>query len=301
MYMKERIKLDKYKSVVYNNCYYKFLNNNINIYNSNKEKINEVKGDYKLITFYDKYYYVLKNNCTIIVLNNYYEEQDCIKIDNKSEIVSFVIMDNLIYLATKDRIFTTDMCGNYIEEVLLSNDNIYEYESYNLKGLNNCCITKKRKTTNITSIGVCNGSLYVGFTKNNQAYLGSLKDGLIINTQWIECSSKIISILCVNKKIELLISKYDCYTYLLYDGCKKTTSCKDEECSIIDSIAKIECGIADIIESETKKINKVVETEDICNILKVNGSVTKMISNITLLETVLIEKLELEIDRTKCK
>ncbi|MEG2484105.1 MAG: hypothetical protein RSB51_01415 [Clostridia bacterium] len=63
---------------------------------------------------------------------------------------------------------------------------------------------------------------------------------------------------------------------------------------IIESIALEEAGISHILNAEGEKIQKVLEhSRDICEILKVNESVNKTISNVTMLEQILVAKLEI--------
>ncbi|SHH88175.1 hypothetical protein SAMN02745196_01711 [Clostridium collagenovorans DSM 3089] len=73
---------------------------------------------------------------------------------------------------------------------------------------------------------------------------------------------------------------------------------------IIESIALIETGLAHIINAEGEKIQKVIATTDDVNLInKTNETVTKLITKVTFLEQVLLEKLEcaLKVDCDKKK
>lgn len=76
------------------------------------------------------------------------------------------------------------------------------------------------------------------------------------------------------------------------DCCNKTV--EQSITDIIESVALIETALAHIINAEGEKIQKALcVTDDICVINKTNESVTKLISKITFLEQVLVEKLEI--------
>ncbi|MEG2310890.1 MAG: hypothetical protein RSB76_02765 [Clostridia bacterium] len=68
---------------------------------------------------------------------------------------------------------------------------------------------------------------------------------------------------------------------------------KENIYDLIESIALEEAGISHVLNAEGEKIQKVIASNcDICTILKVNESVSKTISNITILEQILLSKLE---------
>lgn len=68
-------------------------------------------------------------------------------------------------------------------------------------------------------------------------------------------------------------------------------SCQDD---IIKSIALIETSIAYILESESKKLDKIIkDSHNISDILKANESINKTIINVTKLEIILYHKLKL--------
>lgn len=305
--MRKIKKIDKYSCCIFNNCYYKFLNNKINIYDNCVNKINEVEDCYRYFCFYNNSYYAIKKNDykNIYILNNLYEKTNKIQIkiivDN---IISFTILNDYFYLLFENKIIKLDMMGNYVSDVLFDINNICEIKPRVLKNLNFCCINQNIKKINLTSIGVYNNFLIVSFIKNNASYYGYLINDKIENIEFVCDNSKIISIIEKNKSIEFLICKYDSYTYLIYDNkcCfNKEHNCKKDN-DIIDSIACIEYSIADLIKAESIKIeNSLKKTDEICKIIKLNNSATKMIRNITLLETVLVGKLEIILENNNVK
>ncbi|MEG1457528.1 MAG: hypothetical protein RSC57_02920 [Bacilli bacterium] len=64
--------------------------------------------------------------------------------------------------------------------------------------------------------------------------------------------------------------------------------------TVVESIALIEAALSHILNAEGEKIQKIIAiSTDPCELLKVNESVNRVIKNITFLEHVLYEKLEL--------
>ncbi|MEG2348114.1 MAG: hypothetical protein RSB67_00510 [Clostridia bacterium] len=78
--------------------------------------------------------------------------------------------------------------------------------------------------------------------------------------------------------------------------CKCNPKCdhhKKNLADIIESIALEEAGIAHILNAEGEKLQKITaNSKDICEILEANDSVSKTISNISMLEQILLSKLE---------
>lgn len=86
-------------------------------------------------------------------------------------------------------------------------------------------------------------------------------------------------------------------------GGSGTSKCQSVT-DIIESIALIETGLAHIINAEGEKIQKVIASTDDVNLInKTNETVTKLITKVTFLEQVLLEKLEcaLKVDCDKKK
>lgn len=79
------------------------------------------------------------------------------------------------------------------------------------------------------------------------------------------------------------------------------SSCRQEEppvnpqnCSdLIESIALMEASLAHILNAEGEKLQKIIQcSHDFCEIMEVNDSVNQTIKNVTCLEKVLLEKLQ---------
>ncbi|MEG2457599.1 MAG: hypothetical protein RSB41_01755 [Bacilli bacterium] len=103
----------------------------------------------------------------------------------------------------------------------------------------------------------------------------------------------------------------ECYVCNSCDSCNECNECncdadymeiinccnKKSKCfagDIIESIALIETALSHILNAEGEKIQKIIEiSDDPCELIKVNDSVNQVIKNITFLEHVLYNKLEL--------
>ena len=70
---------------------------------------------------------------------------------------------------------------------------------------------------------------------------------------------------------------------------------------MLASVAFEELGLAHIINAEGEKIQKAVCVSDsVCELIRVNDSVSKTITNITLLEQILLNKLEIVHNKNCC-
>jgi len=77
--------------------------------------------------------------------------------------------------------------------------------------------------------------------------------------------------------------------------CKLCCSCYDQEAinGIITSVALMEKSLARLLDGEGEKLHKIISnTDDLCKIQRTNDSVTQLVEKITLLEQVLLQKLE---------
>ena len=80
------------------------------------------------------------------------------------------------------------------------------------------------------------------------------------------------------------------------DDCNRS----DSVCRLLSSIACIEAALSHILNAEGEKIQKAVEIAgNVCELLEVNESVRKTVTDVTMLEQVLFAKLNavLEIDQ----
>lgn len=104
-----------------------------------------------------------------------------------------------------------------------------------------------------------------------------------------------------------------CFLFLIIgkDGCPclikcclrpcqcKPSSCDQDDCNRLDSICRllssiacIEAALSHILNAEGEKIQKAVEiATDVCELLEVNESVRKTVIDVTMLEQVLLAKL----------
>ncbi|MEG2322237.1 MAG: hypothetical protein RSB71_01985 [Bacilli bacterium] len=110
---------------------------------------------------------------------------------------------------------------------------------------------------------------------------------------------------CLTNNCEIINCKPDCqneeYCEII-DNCQNEEYCEiikncchqNNDADIIESIALIEAAISHILNAEGEKIQKAIAiTDDTCELLKINDSVNQLIKNITFLEHVLYNKLEL--------
>ena len=90
----------------------------------------------------------------------------------------------------------------------------------------------------------------------------------------------------------------NCCLKICCNDCKK---CKEDEnnenddcvCNIIESIAKIETGLAHILNAEGEKLQKAIKVSDnVCDLLEVNKNVRETIKSVTDLELLLNRKLD---------
>lgn len=82
---------------------------------------------------------------------------------------------------------------------------------------------------------------------------------------------------------------------------KKDDDCKDAATNIVNSIALIETALGHILNSEGEKLQKVISsTDDIDKILCVNKEVSNTIVNITHLENILYDKLNILNEKFDC-
>lgn len=86
-----------------------------------------------------------------------------------------------------------------------------------------------------------------------------------------------------------------------FECCRKPNKCekeceKDKDrcvCDLIESIALVEASIAHILNAEGEKIQKAVKiARNVCELIEIDKSVNKTITNITFLEQVLFAKLQ---------
>ena len=267
--------------------------------------------------------------------NNYKNEIKSITYDKyKSKII--VALKNKIYSVTTDGDFIKDELSNSALEKISTKYN----KNNIIRGLNGCCqnTTSSIYESCITSAGIFCNELFITYMKDNSLYLSLLSNnGNIANTYYIDDDIKVNAIFEVNKNMQLLITKQEKYNYIyITDYCCKNEKCvnnyclicndcdnncclecnnkcnnecyiecenicKDYDVDIIESIALIETALSHILNAEGEKIQKAVCVSDsVCELIRVNDSVSKTITNITLLEQILLNKLEIVHNKNCC-
>lgn len=269
----------------------------------------------------------------IFILNEDFQEINKIelKISNiyKKEIkaLTYNYKAQKIMLITADRLYSFSLDGDFLKEEININTlaSVIQNNSQSriVRNTNSCCNQYYNNCDlKFTSIGFVCGKVFVAYTKNKSAFISEISpNGNIVNTYYIDENIEIKSIFEVNKNMQLLITKTNSYSYIyitnycccynkhLKNYCKVCfDKCESHDCDyhpdecdeeikcedIIESIAKIEKSLAHILNAEGEKIQKAVNLADNTNeLIKINESVSKVIVNITLLEQLLIEKLEL--------
>ena len=144
-------------------------------------------------------------------------------------------------------------------------------------------------------------------------------DGTLLESYPIDCPYQIMNIIWDYERMKtcdmlcflfLIIGKDGCPCFI--KCCLKPCQCKpcacdlddcnrsDSVCRLLSSIACIEAALSHILNAEGEKIQKAVEIAgNVCELLEVNESVRKTVTDVTMLEQVLFAKLNavLEIDQ----
>lgn len=302
---------ESFNSGIYNNCTYKFTHKDnayISLYKNDLKYIDsiEICNSYSTIALFNDSYIAAKKNTKdkLYLLNKHFVEYEEIKLNIPKEFYNEIICifyDNRnkkILIATSSKVYSTSIDGYFIKcEYTIKNQNNQVYTCCNqVKNSINC------NKNIITSVGIFCNKKYIGIIENNSAYLEEISNnGNIINKYYIDDNIIINSIINKNNSMQLLITKdnkYNCIyitNYTCYK-CHKKIKCNNSKYDIITSIAYIEFSLSNILNSESKKIQKALNcTNKICEILSINESVNKTIMNITMLEQILYEKLKIVI------
>lgn len=157
---------------------------------------------------------------------------------------------------------------------------------------------------------------HIAYKKYDCAYLVKVSDkGNIIEIIYVDDDITINSIMNDQGRLKLLITKNNMYNYIYTTNIKcckhhfqdynyplkkqcfnEHMDCKQLSADILESIANIEKVIADILNIESLKIDKVLNCSDNQHdIIKTNESVNKTIQELTMLEHMLLQKTELAI------
>lgn len=268
----------------------------------------------------------------LFLINEAFEKKDVIKLKIPSYYqanLNSIYYENecdKIYITTNHCIYSTTPCGDFIAseisceatKTLLGDTN----NNISME-LNDCgcpiLVCNHEGTQNYyTSTALICGHKLVAYTKNHSAYIAQIScNGNIITNDYIDENIIIHSIFMVDHQLCFMVSDNDGCNYLYesnfqdtidHDDCDyiETENCYEQSngpSDIIESIALIEAAISHILNAEGEKIQKVVAlAKDTCELIEVNKSVDHLIKNITFLELVLYQKLELakQCSETEC-
>ncbi len=303
----------------------------IDINNNNITNI-DVKNYYSLITVNhtSNVFYMISNISKKRLYKSTinYEEIDSLVlkgIKNTSAINSLAVDNNQskILILNSSNLYSITYEGNYIK------DEISKKVVYKLIGINNDgCYPGIHYENKLTAVGYFCSSKFVAYTCEGSAYIAKISpNGNIISNNYIDDDIVINSIFNVNGNLQLLVTKNDKYNYIYVsnlmcdedniEDCncdnKKVYEIKDRnicgyieipnKCEkptrnpnndIIESVALIETALSHILNAEGEKIQKILSvSDDPCEILRVNESINSTIRNVTFLEQILYNKLEL--------
>lgn len=231
-----------------------------------------------------------------------------------------------IYICTKYMVYSITMDGDFIKEEL-SKSAIRSFLSKEKVYINRCN-HQSVATINLLSAAFICDKLLVAYEKDSSAFISEISsNGNVVDSKFIEDNIAIKTMFLVNGEINFLVQKQDKYDYIYITNfnckemspkkclleqccnskpicekknkCKKQIPCECEEVctnSVVQSIALIECAIAEILCSEAEKIKKATKiTCNICDLIKVNDSVSTTIKNVTFLEQILTDKLSIAV------
>lgn len=196
---------------------------------------------------------------------------------------------------------------------------------------NNPIVILKLSQCFINSVSVINDGIIITAIRNGKQYIYIYDNSLaLVGTSIIpNCYllQDIIALPCENAYYALTI-KNSCYSYVVpiiakdctenvflkfYDECsemdipyweicdcleeyfcKNCKNCCENDCcnDILCSIARMECALANIINAEGKKLQKVLSiTDDLNDIICTNKEINKTLINVTNIEGILLGKL----------
>ncbi|MEG0592779.1 MAG: hypothetical protein RR512_05655, partial [Coprobacillus sp.] len=203
------------------------------------------------------FYAVSSDYCNkVFKLNECFEEEDCYDVKTCCCVIFNGIdcYDDKLYLS----------CGCYILTVLLSCMNKPEVWIEEEQRLSHVAKTPHYL---LTSLSNCDNSHLVVYDNCKCLQL----------TCCLSCQYHIQDITCDCENIYILVSKCDCYQFVLI--CQLNKHCHKEPChqgctDIIESIALIETSLSHILNAEGEKLQKIIATSDDPDvILEVNDAV----------------------------
>ncbi|MEG0026411.1 MAG: hypothetical protein RR847_04475 [Bacilli bacterium] len=160
----------------------------------------------------------------------------------------------------------------------------------------------------INSIFSVNGTMNLLVTKNKKYNYIYITDLICCKNLISDCDREKCHVYdcqkypvdnCDNKEYVEIKEKQNMEYIEMIDNHEKCSS--DSYYSIIESIALVETAISHILNAEGEKIQKVISmANDTCELLEVNNSVNQIIKNVTYLEHILYDKLELAKNKEDC-
>ncbi len=290
----------------------------------------------------DEYYVVKENDYeNIYLIDCKYNEISKIRLNipikykKKIVSISYDYEKYKIYIAISNMVYSVTVEGDFIKDEItpVALDKMKFTKTQKNYG---CCTPYSPSMINITSIGFICGNLCVAYLKNDSSYIMFLSNlGDILENVFVDDDVVVTSVFLNKGRLELLMTKnLECnYIYItdyccnykknpcsceIFNSCecrvdcecekpKENKCCKSDLCDIIESIALIETSLSHVLNAEGEKIQKAVKIACNCeDLIKVNESVSRTITNVTMLETVLADKLKMAIDYVseetkKCK
>ncbi|MEG0994512.1 MAG: hypothetical protein RSE91_00880 [Bacilli bacterium] len=238
--------------------------------------------------------------------------------------------DKKVYTVLENGSFIQSEISNNAVNTLLGGNNVTLSKTVNYCGCSSSVPTCLKRNYFSCAAYLCDKK-YVAYTRDNSSYIALISlNGNIISNEYVDDDIVINSMFFVNGKLQLLVTRSKKYNYIYktdFSCCiNENNFCKDHCClddkeyveeickekseeymeiiddkvecndhiSIIESIALIETALSHILNAEGEKIQKAIEmTSSTCELLEVNNSVNEVIKNVTFLEHVLYNKLEL--------
>ena len=279
----------------YKGCFYVLHpeEKNIVVYKHNKME-GVISGSfYKLGAVNEKKQeiYLLKNkdNHHLYVMNNQFKFLRKLEIrEDLSQVISLTCDEtsDKILFATRKRLFSYDKENSFSEP--------FGFED----------------NSSISCLAIIDNQRWIGYFKEGKTYLALLSDkGEVMEKTFIEEGININALYKEEDVMKMVVNTVD-NKNMLYSLTQEKKSCYDceneeyYECNndcdgkqtqdVITSIALVESAISHILNAEGEKIQKVIAlSDDVKDLIKVNDSVCKLVSKVTMLEHVLLEKLQL--------
>lgn len=310
-------KINVLSDIVYSNCFN--INENtlgfikektVYVYSINFEYITEysLNKEYTSICYNesnDVYYAVIRGQNKLYTLNHNFVLVKEITLNIKEIYTTHI--NNISMIGSNILITNT----NYVYEI--STNGVFIKEITNKKRLLNNLCTVNINCSYFTDSIYCIDKLYICMNNYDETIIFEFIDNILTN-KYSSSHTLARSMIVINKHINLFIVD-ECDNYIVHtnlyckcynDSCHKPCKChkncckkcececvEENICEIIKSVASEEEALACILEAEGKKLTKVLcVTDDVKEILAVNESINKVIKDITILENILLSKLQ---------